>query len=241
MSKRQFDAAEPELMDRPQPPSRELEVDLENLRRLNRNFGGHRLVRRFLRRWLQPGGRYSLLDLCTGGADVPRLAVDWARQHDVRLAVTAVDFQPGTLEIARRWCAEYPEIMLLEADARDFSPPAAPFDFVFCSLALHHFAEPDAVKILERCRALARQGAFVADLERGPLAFAGVWLVTALLYREAMTRYDARLSVRRAFSFAEYAALARRAGWENFGHARFAIARQAVWWEAAAGSEPTPP
>lgn len=236
MFARQFDAAEPEMMDRPQPASRELEVDLENLRRLNRNFGGHRLVRGFLRRWLRPGNRYSLLDLCTGGADIPRLAVDWARAHGVTLEVTAVDFQPGTLEIARRWCAGYPEIVLVEADAREFSPPAAtPFDFVFCSLALHHFAAPDAVKILERCRALARRATLVADLERGPSAFLGVWLVTALLYREAMTRYDARLSVRRAFSFDEYAALARRAGWENFGHARFPIARQAVWWEAEDG------
>jgi hypothetical protein len=90
------------------------------------------------------------------------------------------------------------------------------------------------VRILQRCRALARRAALVADLERGPLAAVGVWLLTALLYREPMTRFDARLSVRRAFSFAEYGALARRAGWEHFGHARFALARQAVWWEAGA-------
>ncbi len=37
--KRQFDPAEPELMDRPQPVSAELERDLKNLRQLNRWFG----------------------------------------------------------------------------------------------------------------------------------------------------------------------------------------------------------
>jgi hypothetical protein len=36
--KRQFDPAEPELMDLPQPVSNELEVDLQNLRQLNRFF-----------------------------------------------------------------------------------------------------------------------------------------------------------------------------------------------------------
>ena len=69
----------------------------------------------------------------------------------------------------------------------------------------------------------------VMDLERGPLATVGVWLMTAVLYREPMTKADARVSVRRAFSFAEFGALAQRAGWQNFHHARFAIARQAVW------------
>ena len=45
--KRQFDPAEPELMDRPQPISPELESDLHNLRQLNRYFGSYALVRSF--------------------------------------------------------------------------------------------------------------------------------------------------------------------------------------------------
>jgi len=36
--KRNFDPAEPELMDRPQPVSAELEGDLRNIRQLNRWF-----------------------------------------------------------------------------------------------------------------------------------------------------------------------------------------------------------
>jgi hypothetical protein len=44
-----------------------------------------------------------------------------------------------------------------------------------------------------------------------------------------MTRIDARLSAERAFSFHEFRMLAERAGWTNFGHARFAVARQALW------------
>jgi hypothetical protein len=48
-----------------------------------------------------------------------------------------------------------------------------------------------------------------------------------------MTKFDARLSVRRAFSFGELAGLAQQAGWEGFRQARFALARQAVWLETA--------
>jgi hypothetical protein len=37
------------------------------------------------------------------------------------------------------------------------------------------------------------------------------------------------VSVRRAFSFAEFSALARAAGWKNFHHARKFCFRQAIW------------
>jgi len=35
----------------------------------------------------------------------------------------------------------------------------------------------------------------------------------------------------RAFSFREFRSLAERAGWRNFGHAKFVFARQAICLE----------
>ena len=46
-----------------------------------------------------------------------------------------------------------------------------------------------------------------------------------------MTRYDARLSVARAFSFSEMRDLARKGGWQDFGHKKFRFGRQAIWLE----------
>jgi hypothetical protein len=56
-------------------------------------------------------------------------------------------------------------------------------------------------------------------------------LLTAVIFREPMTRFDARLSAERAFSFLEMRELAIQAGWKNFGHKNFRFARQAVWLE----------
>jgi hypothetical protein len=53
--------------------------------------------------------------------------------------------------------------------------------------------------------------------------------LTAVIFREPMTRIDGRLSAARAFSFAEIHDLARRAGWKDFGHRKFRFARQAIW------------
>ena len=227
--KRKFNPAEPELMDRPQPVSSELERDLHNLRQLNRLFGSYGLVSRFLRRWIKPGGRVRIVDLATGSVDIPRLVVDYARRAEAKVRVDAVDRQSATLEIAKSLSVDYPEILFCEGNILEWQ--AEPYDIVLCSLALHHFSEDDAVRLLKRCRELSRGFVLVSDLRRGLLASIGVYLLTALIFREAMTRNDARVSAARAFSFRELRDLAQRAGWTDFGHARFKFARQAIWLE----------
>ena len=226
--KRVFNEAEPELMDRPQPVSAELETNLDNLRKLNQHFGSYYLIRCFLRKWLMPGRCYRLLDLATGSADIPRMIVDWTRRKDISVRVDAVDFHPATLEIAKNRCADYPEISLLRGDARTFETQVT-YDVVLCSLALHHFSDVDAVRVLRRAADLSLDKVLVSDLERSWLTWACVWAVTALLYREPMTRNDGRVSVRRSFSFGEMAELADAAGWQGYGHRRFLPARQAIW------------
>ena len=236
--KRAFNPDEPELMDRPQPVSEELETDLLNLVSLNRHFGSHRLVRGFLSRWFTPDQSYRVLDLATGAGDIPRLIADWARERGISVRIEAVDANPSTLEIARKHSADYPEIQYLRGNALGYET-AETYDLVCCSLALHHFSEDDAVRLLRGCRELSHRFVLVSDLERSVATLAGVYALTALFYRDPMTQFDGRLSARRAFSFAEFRALAEAAGWKDFGHARFLFCRQALWLdERTAGAMP---
>jgi len=225
---RQFDPSEPELMDRPQPVSDELARDLENLRRLNSWFGSYRLIRAFLRCWFQPGGNYRILDLATGYGDIPRMIVAWSRAMGCTVQIDAVDQQSATLQLAQKASAGFSEIRYQQADALTFSSPGT-YDLVLCSLALHHFSEQDAVKILRQARVHSHENVLVADLERSTFTAACVWFLTSTVFREPMTRHDARVSVQRAFSFRELTGLAHAAGWEQFGHQRFFPARQAIW------------
>jgi 2-polyprenyl-3-methyl-5-hydroxy-6-metoxy-1,4-benzoquinol methylase len=228
--KRQFDPAEPELMDRLQPVSIELENDLRNIRALNRYFGSYHLIQHFLRRWIKSGDQLRIVDLATGSGDIPRLAADHARSIGATAEIVAVDRQAATLEIARGLSENYSEISFIAADILE-RQPAAPYDVVLCSLALHHFSEDDAVRLLRRCSELSRRFVLVSDLRRGLLATIGVYLLTVLIFRNRMTRYDARVSAARAFSFKEFRSLAERAGWKDFGHEKFRFARQAIWLE----------
>jgi 2-polyprenyl-3-methyl-5-hydroxy-6-metoxy-1,4-benzoquinol methylase len=228
--KRQFDPATLELMDRPQPVSAELERDLCNLRRLNRWFGSYALISFFLRRWINPGARLHIADLATGSGDIPRLIADYAYKIGADVRIDALDQQSATLEIAKKLSANYPNIGFVETNILEWKPSER-YDIVLCTLALHHFSEPDAVKVLRRCRELSREFVLVSDLCRGWLGTIGVYLLTATIFREPMTKYDARLSMARAFSFSEMRHLAERAGWKNFGYRPFRFARQAIWLE----------
>jgi 2-polyprenyl-3-methyl-5-hydroxy-6-metoxy-1,4-benzoquinol methylase len=228
--KRQFDPAVLEMMDRPQPVSAELERDLKRIRQLNRWFGSYRLIGHFVRRWIKPGDNMRIVDLATGSGDIPRFIVHYAREIGAKVEIHALDQQPATVEIARKLSAAYPEISYHATNILDWSPAEA-YDIVLCTLALHHFSDEDAVRVLRRCRESSRDFVLVSDLRRGLLATVGVYLLTALVFREPMTRYDARLSAERAFSFSEMHKLAERAGWQNFGHKRFRVARQGIWLE----------
>ena len=228
---RRFDPAEPELMDRPQPVTAELVSDLRNLRQFNCYFGSYALIMRFLRRWIQPGVQLRVLDLATGSGDIPRLVINYARKIGATLTVDAIDQQSSTLEIARGLSADCPEIDFKQGDALFFGEDGQ-YDIVLCSLALHHFGEAAAVRLLERCRHLSRRFVLVSDLRRSWLTSMGTYLLTAFIFREPMTRNDARLSAARAFSFWELRSLAQRAGWRKFGHRQFRFGRQAIWLES---------
>jgi 2-polyprenyl-3-methyl-5-hydroxy-6-metoxy-1,4-benzoquinol methylase len=244
--KRRFDPGLPELMDRPQPVTPELKRDLANLRSLNRWFGSHRLVRHFLRRWFKPNGKARILDVATGSGDIPRLIVDHARRQNVSVQIDAIDQQESTIEIARGLSSSYPEITFYRANLFEWNPSSAlkldglkpsslprPYDMVFCSLALHHFSNDDAVRALQKIRELSSERVLVADLRRARWLSCAVYLVTATIYRNEMTKTDARLSAARAFSSVEMRELAERAGWRNFGHRKFAVGRQAIWIDSS--------
>lgn len=233
MSRRQFDPSVREQMDEVAELTPALERDLDALAGINRHFGGRAVWAHFAERWIRPGARLRILDLATGGGDGPRHFAQFARRVQAEVSIVAVDFQGPTLAYAATRSADFPEIEWREGNILSFEPaPGEQFDLALCSLALHHFGEEDAIRILERVGRLGVRGALVTDLERGIVCTVGAWLLTAFLYRDPMTKHDARMSARRAFSAAELRDLARRAGWTAARHRSFPFARQAIWLEA---------
>jgi len=211
---RRFDPAVPEIMDRRGNDPELLRADLRALETINRFLGGHDAALGYVDLFLQvrPTGPLMILDLATGGADIPRTIVQWARGQGISVEITAVDGNPEILQIARERCVEWPEIHIEQHDLLALPYPAGSFDFVLCSLTLHHFAETDVVAILRRIHDIARVGYVVSDLRRNRIAIWLSKLMSRTIITNPIARFDAPASCERAFSVAELRAMATRAG-----------------------------
>ena len=211
---RRFDPAVPEMMDRRGNDPELLRADLHTLESINRFLGGRRLALWYLDMFLKaaPMSSLTILDLATGGADIPRTVVQWARRRNVRVEITAVDGNPEILRIAREQCAAWPEIHIEQHDLRALPYPTASFDVVLCSLTLHHFVETDVVAILRRIHDIARVGYIVNDLRRNRIAICLGKLMARTIITNPIARFDAPASCERAFTVAELRTLATQAG-----------------------------
>jgi 2-polyprenyl-3-methyl-5-hydroxy-6-metoxy-1,4-benzoquinol methylase len=227
---RRFDSAIPEVMDRRGNDPELLRADLRVLESINRLLGGHRIALRYLEKFLgtAPMSSFTVLDLATGGGDIPRTVVAWAHRRKVRVEITAVDGNPEILKIAREWCAASLEIHVEQHDLLHLPYPTASFDFVLCSLTLHHFAEADVVAILRRIHDIARVGYIINDLRRNRIAICLGKLMAHTIITNPIARFDTPASCERAFAISELRSMATQAGMGNAMIRRHRVFRMAL-------------
>ena len=205
-----------ELMDDPAANLDDLRVNLEDLKHINERWGGHRstflALSPAISKW--PSGRLlKILDMGCGGGDLLVALARECRARDIPAELVGVDCSPAILEIARGSIAGFPEIRLLRADALEPPFPEKSFDFVLCSLVLHHVPPERSAQFLRGLGALCRSGVIVSDLRRGRLEYVVTFLFTRLFTRARMSRLDGPLSVLRALTLDEARDLTCAAGW----------------------------
>jgi SAM-dependent methyltransferase len=183
---------------------------LHDLARVNSLLGGRRLMRREIDRL--PCRPKTVLDVCTGGADVPAFVVDYLQSRGVAATCVAVDRSACFLALAAERLGARADIRLQLADAEDLPFGDGSFDLATLVLSLHHFDDESAVGVL---RELARVGrtVIVNDLRRSPVAWAFARFVFPVFTRNRCTLHDGPMSTLRAYTPEEAHALAAAAGW----------------------------
>ncbi len=186
---------------------------LPSLETANRRFGGCRALLRPLRRLLDPGWPQPIriLDVATGGGDIPRALMTWARGRGIRLRIVAVELHPAAVARAAAAARAFPEIRIVRGDA--FHLPSRPgaFDIVTCSMFLHYFPTAQAAALLRAFAALEPRAILVSDLVRHwfpPLAMR----LLARVSRSPLFGPKSRHTVSLGFTPPELSALAREAG-----------------------------
>lgn len=214
---RQFDPAEPELIDRAGTSAEWLREELQLMAHANARYGVHELLLGYVERLTKPieNKPLTILDLATGSADIPRAIAERFRQLGRAVSITAVDRNPEVLRLATELSREWPEICVEAQDVLSLTFEPDSFDLVMCSQALHHFSSTDAVKILGCAWEICRAGCIINDLRRNWASIGLTKIAVQAFTASPIVRHDAPQSCRAAFTVEELRALAARAGMKN--------------------------
>jgi 2-polyprenyl-3-methyl-5-hydroxy-6-metoxy-1,4-benzoquinol methylase len=200
-------AAELELMDRPDSSVQLLGNTLKQFRWINRLLTPcHRLLRRHVlgRMRADRGRAWTMLDIGSGGCDLPIWLVERCRRERISLAITCIDHDARVVEFARPRLAAYPEITLLHGDALSLAETApGSWDFIFSNHFLHHLTTPEVSDCLRQVVRACREQLIMSDLVRSRLSYCVYTAAARLLLRNSFAFDDGRLSIRRSLTKGE--------------------------------------
>lgn len=201
-----------ELMDEP-CAREELRACLRDLAKVNRWL----LAYRPLLQWLdsldlaQMSEPVRILDVGSGYGDVLRRVERWARSRGVRVKLTGLDLNPDTRAIAVEASPAASAIEWVSGDVFGYAQQRPPH-LVISSLFTHHLADEDVVRYLRWMEEHALTGWFVGDLVRHPTPYRLFRILAKAMRWHPFVQHDGPVSIRRAFTLADWRALCAAAG-----------------------------
>ncbi|WP_341395748.1 class I SAM-dependent methyltransferase [Arthrobacter sp. G119Y2] len=202
------DPAAVEEMDRP-------DCDPEKLRRTYAQFwlinsvvsGWRRNYVRYLRPQFDSGRTNTLLDIGSGGGDVPRMLARWARRDGLRLEITGIDPDPRAHAFASSRPA-LPGLSFRRAFSSELVAEGRTYDVVISNHVLHHLTDGEFSVLLADSEVLGRRLSLHGDIERSRWGYALFSAGTLPFFPGSFIRQDGLTSIRRSYTAAELAAVA---------------------------------
>lgn len=195
-------------MDAPGLPAGEVAEAYRVLRRVNRQLGNLRTLRREVDRMTAEDGPWPA-GLAVSALDVGSGSGDLARALGLRLAgrpggaaVYALDRDPTAVALARRM-----GLAVVRGDALRLPCADASVDLVTAVKFAHHFTGEALARLLAEMARVARRRVLVLDIRRHWLAYYGFVAWSRAFTRNRLVRHDGPLSVLRGFTPRELSAL----------------------------------
>lgn len=159
--------------------------------------------------------RLRILDVATGGGDIPLALWRKGQGAGLQLEILGVDISERALEFAASKCATCGSDVRFEQ--RDILQNGLPdgFDVIVSSLFLHHLSDSDAGQLLTSAAAATRHLVLINDLRRGRYGLTLAYFAGHVLSSSPVVRVDAVRSVRAAFTMQEVREMAEVAGMQG--------------------------
>jgi 2-polyprenyl-3-methyl-5-hydroxy-6-metoxy-1,4-benzoquinol methylase len=191
-----------EIMDNLECSGEVVHQTLRELEFINQWLGGNHVTLQALNllKRQKKMSTLHLADLGCGSGDMLRLIHAWALKNNVTVKLTGIDANPHIIAYAKKNLADLPEIELLSLNIFSDDFRARKFDIVIGTLFYHHFSNKQLAQFFLNLRKQVSCGFIINDIHRHPFAYYSIKLLTRWFSKSAMVKYDAPLSVLRAFS-----------------------------------------
>lgn len=207
-----------EIMDDLQCSGEVVHQTLRELETINDLLGGNYVTINGLKKLLagRPKQLLQIADLGCGSGDMLRLIRKWADKNNRDIELTGVDANPFIIAFAHYHTPSECQIRFKAIDifSDDFKNES--YDIVLGTLFFHHFSNEDLVLFFRQLKSQARIGFIINDIHRHALAYYSIKWLTQILSRSAMVKFDAPLSVLRAFRKKELREILAKAGIQNY-------------------------
>lgn len=158
----------------------------------------------------------SICDLGCGGGDILKLIAQWANRKNKSLELTGIDANPNIIRFANDNCKTYPQIEFEAVDIFSDQFKNRKYDIIIGTLFFHHFSSEQLISFFKQIERQAAIGVVINDIHRHWFAYHSIKLLTRIFSKSAMVRFDAPLSVLRAFKKKELIHIMQQAGIENY-------------------------
>lgn len=207
-----------ELLDGEQVPFADVQQNMKELNIINTYLGGHAITIKGIQKVLQAFPAKKTITVCEigcGGGDNLLAIAEWCAAKKLAVSFIGIDIKPACIAYAKMQCSSLRAEWVTDDYIRTVFPTNKP-DIIFSSLFCHHFKEDELVAMLQWMKQNSAQGFFINDLQRHPLAYHSIKLITKLFSKSYLVKNDAPLSVARGFTKKEWMQLLEWAGIENY-------------------------
>lgn len=206
-------SAELEIMDDLNCHGEVVDQTLRELEIINRLLGGDNVTIDGIEKLTREKKSLVIADYGCGGGDLAMKIVRWARTKSIKIEVIGIDANPNIIEFAKKNCGDFKEISF---ETLDVFANEKQYDIITATLFVHHFNNDQLVRLFLSMKNQARVGVVINDIHRHSFSYHSIKLLTSLFSKSSMVKFDAPLSVKRAFRKGELIDILHAAGITNY-------------------------